>query len=157
MKTIIVNDIPQINLAFDTYDLTQMQVKDCLGCFSCWKKTPGKCVFHDLDQFYHDYVTGNMVIFFVSISKGFISGQLKTLFDRMLPLFLPYTSWQTGESMHVPRYDRYPDVKVFYDGNFESVNEESLFKDYIYRVFYQFHSKNISISSVLEYKVEVLK
>lgn len=146
MKTIIVNDCPKIEPPSEGYNLATMNVKDCSGCFSCWKKTPGKCIFHDLDAFYHDYLSADIVVFFVPITKGVISGRLKTLFDRMIPLFLPYTSWKTGESMHVPRYERYLDIKVFYSDNFESSEDTKLFYDFLYRVFFQFHSKNIMIS-----------
>lgn len=46
---------------------------------------------------------------------------MKTLFDRMIPLFMLYTSISTGESMHVMRYDKYPDIEFYYEGEFTTL------------------------------------
>ena len=27
--------------------LNQLDIRPCLGCFSCWSKTPGTCCIHD--------------------------------------------------------------------------------------------------------------
>ena len=29
------------------YRLKEIKVADCLGCFGCWIKTPGKCIIED--------------------------------------------------------------------------------------------------------------
>ena len=28
-------------------DLSQLKIADCMGCFSCWVRTPGRCVIRD--------------------------------------------------------------------------------------------------------------
>jgi hypothetical protein len=85
------------------------------------------------------------------VTTGFVSGNLKTLFDRMIPLYLPYTTHETGESMHVPRYDKYPDIEFYYDGEFDNDTSRQIFVDYINRVFYQFYSKNITVKPIEEF------
>lgn len=156
MKTVVIkeseNVIAQNALAFD---LKQMGIKNCTGCWTCWWKTPGRCIYKDLDEFYHQYISADKAIFFSEVKKGFVSGELKTLFDRMIPLYLPYIVYTTGESMHVPRYEKYPDIEFYYDGEFENANSRQIFVDYINRVFYQFHSKNIIIKPIDEFIEEV--
>jgi len=152
MKTVVITECENIPSP-DAYtlDLRKTEIKDCIGCWTCWWKTPGRCAFKDLDEFYHHYVTADRAIFFSQVSKGFVSGKLKTLFDRMIPLFLPYTEYSTGESMHVPRYEGYPDIEFYYQGTFETPAGRQIFVDYLQRVFYQFHSKNILVEPLKEY------
>lgn len=135
-----------------TLNLTQTVVNHCTGCWSCWWKTPGRCTRKDLDEFYHQYITADRAIYFSKVTKGFVSGNLKTLFDRMIPLYLPYTTHTTGESMHVPRYDKYPDIEFYYDGEFSTAASRQIFVDYINRVFYQFYSKNITVKRIEEFE-----
>ncbi|GAA0180962.1 hypothetical protein SH2C18_35660 [Clostridium sediminicola] len=152
MKTVVIKECESITIPNSiTFDLTQMAVKNCIGCWSCWWKTPGVCTYKDLDVFYHEYITADKAIYFSKVIKGFVSGNLKTLFDRMIPLYLPYVTYKTGESMHVPRYENYPDIEFYYEGEFETDASRQIFVDYIRRVFYQFYSKNIIIKPIKEF------
>lgn len=152
MRTVVIKECESIVIPNDfTFDLTEMDVKYCSGCWTCWWKTPGRCIYKDLDGFYHQYITADKAIYFSKVTKGFVSSNLKTLFDRMIPLYLPYVTYKTGESMHVPRYEKYPDIEFYYDGEFETTQSEQIFVDYINRVFYQFHSKNITVKSIKEF------
>lgn len=33
--------------AIETLNVSKLDIKPCLGCFSCWSKTPGTCCIHD--------------------------------------------------------------------------------------------------------------
>lgn len=33
--------------AIETLNVNALDIKPCLGCFSCWSKTPGMCCIHD--------------------------------------------------------------------------------------------------------------
>ena len=152
MKTVVIKEFKGLEIPNSyTLDLTSGAVKDCIGCWYCWWKTPGRCAFKDLDELYHEYITADTVIYFAQVTQGFVSSNLKTLFDRMIPLYLPYMDYSTGESMHVPRYDKYPDVEFYYNGEFETDEGRKIFEDYVNRVFYQFHTKNITVKPVGEY------
>lgn len=155
MKTVVIKEIDSVKTP-DVYtlDLHGRSIKDCTGCWTCWWKTPGRCVFDDLDEFYRNYIQAERAVFLARTVRGFVSGNLKTLFDRMIPLYLPYTEYSTGESMHVPRYERYPDVDFFYESDFADPGGRKIFEEYINRVFYQFHSKNISVKPLEEFTGE---
>lgn len=159
MKTVVINECNKELISEDILlDISQKEVKECCGCWTCWWGTPGKCVFKDLDDFYRGYINADKAIFFAKVSNGFVSGNLKSLFDRMIPLFLPYTSISTGESMHLTRYDKYPDIEFYYEGEFSSQEGRQVYEDYVNRVFYQFHSKHILIKPISEYmNKEVVK
>jgi len=152
MKTVVIKECTDISIA-NTYafDLSRIEVTHCVGCWTCWWKTPGKCVFNDLNEFYHEYITADKAIYLAKVTKGFISGNLKSLLDRMIPLYLPYTTYKTGESMHVKRYEKYPDIEFYYDGQFQTDDGLEIFEKYINRVFYQFYSKNIVVKPIEDF------
>ena len=152
MKTVIIKEfgdfiIPNAYI----FDLTKIDVKDCIGCWTCWWKTPGRCIHKDLDKFYLKYINSDKAVLFSKVKKGFVSGNLKSCFDRMIPLFMPYVTYNTGESMHTTRYEQYPDIEFYYDGEFETDDERKIFVDYIHRVFYQFHSESIVIKPIQDF------
>lgn len=158
MKSVVIRELGnyEIESIYDL-DLTIIQVKDCCGCWSCWLKTPGRCINKDLDQFYSKYLEADKIVIFSKVTKGFVSGNLKSLFDRMIPLFLPQmeiasTGETTGLFKHLSRYEKYPDIEFYYEDNFATEEGKQIFEDYIYRTFDQFDSKHITIKSLREYR-----
>ena len=107
------------------FDLSQKEIKHCIGCWSCWWATPGRCVHKDLDDLYSGFLAADTVYFYCKVSQGFVSSNMKAVLDRMIPLLLPYTSWPEDESLHDPRYSKYPSVEVIYRGEFLPGEEEA--------------------------------
>lgn len=152
MKTIYVNELECFPIAAEpNLNLYSTTVKDCLGCWSCWWTTPGWCVHKDLDDFYKAYLAADKVLFFAKLNRGFVSGKMKTLLDRMIPHFLPYCVFKDGGTWHSPRYKKYPSIVFYYDGEFEDEEDRVLFTDYIQKVFDQFYSPQIQIAPLSSY------
>lgn len=153
MKTVVIKEYSGYVIPCDyELNLSKETIKDCVGCWSCWWKTPGRCAFHDIDAFYKEYLSADKVIIFSKVTKNFVSGNLKTLFDRMIPHFLPYTKMSTGESRHIPRYDKYPDIELYYQGKFSTIDDKKIYEDYIRRTFDMFESNQVVVKPVEEFQ-----
>jgi multimeric flavodoxin WrbA len=153
MKTVLIREFGDYEVeSIYELDLTKKQIKDCCGCWTCWWKTPGRCINKDLDDFYEKYLEADKVVIFSKAIKGFVSGNLKSLFDRIIPLFIPYVEVSKGESRHVPRYEKYPDIEFYYEGDFITKEGQQIFEDYIYRTFDMFESKNITVKKLEDYR-----
>ena len=153
MKTVVIREFGNCEIeSIYELDITKNVIKDCCGCWSCWWKTPGRCINKDLDEFYTKYLEADKVVIFSKVTKGFVSGNLKSLFDRIIPLFIPYVEASTGESRHVPRYEKYPAIEFYYEGNFVTKDGKQIFEDYIYRTFDMFESKNVTVKPITEYR-----
>lgn len=134
-------------------------MKDCIGCWSCWWKTPGKCALND-DAFrlYKDYINSDEVVILFHTANGFIDGKGKTFLDRLIQHYLPYIKLRNGECGHLKRYDKYPVMNFYFEKSGLSTEEEKVIKDYLTRMAYHFQSsckeilyKNESIqTAVLE-------
>jgi multimeric flavodoxin WrbA len=90
--------------------LRDMDIRYCIGCFSCWVKTPGECsnAADDTRVVRREYINSDLVIFASPVIMGFTSALLKKAHDKLIPLLTPYIRLYEGETHHVARYDKYP-------------------------------------------------
>lgn len=87
----------------------ELDVHHCLGCFGCWVRTPGTCIIDDdCRQVARDFMRSDVVVFLTPISFGGFSGILKTVFDRTIPLGMPFFIRVGDETHHMQRYRKYP-------------------------------------------------
>lgn len=90
----------------ETLNIGSLNIKSCLGCFSCWSKTPGKCCIHDDMQGVIDKILwADVVVWSFPLYYFGLPGQLKTLIDRQLPMSLPFMCTETESGGHPSRYD----------------------------------------------------
>jgi len=71
--------------------IRKLDLKACIGCYTCWARTPGECIHKDnmagaLEQFN----TANMVIFGTPVYHFTMSGIMKDFIDRTLPRLEPW-------------------------------------------------------------------
>lgn len=88
----------------------------CIGCFSCWNRTPGICAIHDgyenMGRLIHR--AGEIVVISRYTYGGF-SGSVKGVFDRCLGYVLPQFEITKGETHHKKRFDEdKPFTFIFY-------------------------------------------
>lgn len=75
----------------ETVHVYKKNIKPCLGCFSCWTKTPGQCVIKDdMTELFAKIKSADVIIesfplYFFGIPSGF-----KAFIDRCLPLMKTY-------------------------------------------------------------------
>ncbi len=109
-------------------DLSNIHIKNCVGCWNCWVKTPGRCVHNDeMESYYSTIINSDICVFSHQIQSGFISGNAKTCMDRLIPLFHPYIKIINGEMMHYERYDKMPAIHYAYSFiDKEELSEEEI-------------------------------
>lgn len=111
--------------------VSRLDIRPCLGCFSCWNKTPGKCcIADDMSQVIEAMLWADLTVWSFPLYYFSVPGPLKNLIDRQLPMVLPFMSEDGGASgSHPARYDvsRKKTVLIstcgFYtvEGNYDSV------------------------------------
>jgi hypothetical protein len=89
------------------FALAGMDIQPCRGCFSCWVKTPGRCVIHDDEEaILGATAASDRVIWLTPITFGGYSPELKKALDRIIPILLPFFAKVRGETHHPLRYPR---------------------------------------------------
>lgn len=89
----------------DIYRVRNMDIHNCIGCFSCWVKTPGKCIFKDdITEVLKKTHRSDLLVYVSPVSAGFLTSETKKAMERFLPLMLPYIDIHKKECHHLPRY-----------------------------------------------------
>jgi len=90
----------------EVIDICKANIKGCNGCFSCWEKTPGKCVIDDdMKDFLQKFVESDVVITSFPLYSCYYPGQLKIFMDRLIPLSLPFMDKDAESGGHPTRHD----------------------------------------------------
>lgn len=121
------------NAQIEELTVSKMHIEPCLGCLTCWKRTPGKC-FHndDMAEAIEKYVTADLVVWSFPLYYYSLPGSLKCFLDRTVPINRPVMADRydgKGNGKHISRYDQSHQRHIListcrffsYKGNYDSV------------------------------------
>ncbi len=87
-------------------NVAQLDINSCLGCFSCWKTTPGKCcIYDDMQTVLKKILWADLIIWSFPLYYFSLPGKLKTVMDRQLPFSTPFMLSNVEGGGHPTRYD----------------------------------------------------
>lgn len=94
----------------ETVYVNRLSIHPCLGCFSCWNKTPGKCCIQDdMQEIIEKLIWADIIVWSFPLYYFTVPGGLKNLIDRQLPMLLPFMAERkdgVGNGSHPGRYDK---------------------------------------------------
>ena len=132
MEKLLIHDLtPEElkSLAIDTegYRLIDANEKaaPCQGCFGCWLKTPGKCVYGDRLQDAGALLPQSEEIAVISSNYyGGYSPGVKRVFDRSIAGSLPLFVYRSGKVHHPRRYKVKPILRVYFYGDITETEKQ---------------------------------
>ncbi|MDF2611787.1 MAG: hypothetical protein K0R92_3261 [Lachnospiraceae bacterium] len=92
-------------------------IANCIGCFGCWVKTPGKCIIKD--DYSNTGACMGQIEEMIIISKCFYGGFspfVKNVLDRAISYVHPYFVIRNGEMHHRRRYQNHISLKTYFYG-----------------------------------------
>jgi multimeric flavodoxin WrbA len=93
--------------------ITDLDIKGCTGCFTCWTKTPGRCIHRDdMDWLIPEYKEADIIVLGTPIYNGNIIHYLQRMKERFLPTLLPWMEEHEDITRHPPRYEKKPQKTV---------------------------------------------
>ena len=147
--TLIIHDMNDIDFnktIFSNIDNSKIikvnNIKPCIGCFSCWIKTPGLCCLND------NYNTNGHLLSkcdkLIVISKnyyGMFSPEIKNFFDRSISYVKPQFQIIYGEIHHLKRYKKILNIEYYFYGDIKD-NEKATIKELVKANGENLHSNN---------------
>lgn len=114
-------------------DLTKQHIHNCVGCFGCWIKTPGRCVIRDdAVRIYPKIAAAERLLYVSRVSMGGYDVPMKTLLERAIPVQKAFIRLVEGETHHYQRAVLPKTATIFAYGTHDS-EERELFCDIVAR------------------------
>jgi len=89
----------------ETVYLQGKDIRPCLGCFSCWVKTPGRCAQDDeTETLLTKIQRADLLVYATPLYDFTMTATMKVMIERTLPLLEPYlVEDPDGNTIHEPR------------------------------------------------------
>lgn len=98
-------------------------IEKCIGCFSCWIKTPCRCILKDNYRNLGSlYSKCDEIIILTRCCYGCYSPFIKNVLDRSINYILPYFTMRNNEMHHTSRYKNKFKLSVYAYG--ENITDE---------------------------------
>lgn len=150
----------------EVINLRKKNIKYCIGCFTCWTKTPGKCIHNDemTTELFPKYLECDLAVLATPLFHYTVNAQLKTFIERTLPIALPFFEKRDGVTHHPLRHTPppvvilsvagFPELSVF-DQLKSYVNY--LYRDSIVAEIYRPSSEMMSRSSTRKELIDIFE
>ena len=99
----------------EVVNIHRKKINYCKGCFVCWTKTPGKCVYKDdmSKELLSKYLECDLAIMATPLFHYTVNAKLKTFIERTLPMAMPFFKLNDrGVTTHPLRNEPPPVVVV---------------------------------------------
>ena len=93
--------------AVELFYTKKLNINPCQGCFTCWLKTPGVCFQKDDMQMLHPKLRqADIWVLATPLYVDGMTGSMKNLLDRLIPLVQPFIELRDGHCRHPLREGR---------------------------------------------------
>ncbi|MEW5722128.1 MAG: NAD(P)H-dependent oxidoreductase [Thermodesulfobacteriota bacterium] len=96
----------------EVVNLRHKKINFCLGCFTCWTKTPGVCIHKDdfTKEIYPKWRESDLVVYATPLYHFTVNAAMKAFIERTLPFLEPFLVRQPDGTTSHPQ--RFPHPKV---------------------------------------------
>jgi len=107
MLNCLVEGLREAGAEVEVVKLREKKIRNCIGCLTCWTKTPGKCLHKDdmtLDLF-PKLIACDLVIYASPLYRHTINAAMAAFMERTLPAATPFfEQGEDGKTFHPLRY-----------------------------------------------------
>jgi len=110
-----ISGMKESGVDVELLDLLDYTIRPCTGCFSCWTRTPGRCIHKDdMGELLKKLDQADFVVYAQPLYVFTVPGIMKNFLDRCLPRLEPYLiKKENGSSRHPRRWTQNGRVVIF--------------------------------------------
>ncbi len=111
MLNSLVKGMREAGVDVEVVNLRKKKVNNCIGCFTCWTKTPGFCLHKDdmTSELFPKWAESDLVIYATPLYHFTVNAAMKAFIERTLPGLEPFFEDHKGRTVHPLRF-RHPSV-----------------------------------------------
>jgi len=138
----LVEGMRKADAEVEVINLREYKVNYCLGCYSCWTKTPGVCRYKDdmSNILLPKFLESDIVVYATPLFHRTFTAPLKAFIERTLPAALPYLESNNERTNHPIRV-KVPNFVLLSVAGFPEMEEFKLLSDLAHYNFNSNHSK----------------
>lgn len=109
----LVSGMEKAGAQVEVINLRTRDIRYCTGCFSCWTKTPGRCIQRDdmSNELLPRFQEADIAVFASPLYHFTLNALMKTFIERTLPLLEP-TLVRKGDVTYHPLRGRHPGIVI---------------------------------------------
>ncbi len=113
MLNCLVEGMRDANAGVEIVNLREKTVKNCIGCFTCWTKTPGRCIHKDemTKELFPKWLKSDVVVYATPLYHYTLNAKMKAFIERTLPVLEPFFEKHDNRTVH-PLRQAPPDAVV---------------------------------------------
>jgi len=102
----LVKGMQDAGAEVEIIQLREKKIKNCIGCYTCWTKTPGKCLHKDdmTNELFPKWLESDLVIYATPLYNYAMNATLKAFIERTLPSLEPFFETQDDRMLHPLRH-----------------------------------------------------
>ena len=90
---------------FEVIHLASKKINPCIGCYTCWYKTPGVCIHKDdMPELLEKLKSCDVEVYATPLYTYTMTAFMKLFLERRLPLVQPYLIESEGVTTHPSRF-----------------------------------------------------
>jgi len=125
MLNYLVQGMQEAGAEVEVVDLRKKKIRNCVGCYTCWTKTPGICLHQDdmTQELFPKWLASDLVVYAFPLYHFTINAAMKTFIERTLPVAQPFFEERQDRTTHPLRHKHpkavilsvagFPEMSVF--------------------------------------------
>ncbi|MFC1884903.1 NAD(P)H-dependent oxidoreductase [Thermodesulfobacteriota bacterium] len=135
----LIEGMREAGAEVEKVNLREKKIKNCVGCFTCWTKTPGQCIQKDdmTLEIFPKLQESDLVVNATPLYYHFMNAAMSKFRERTLPLIQPFFEQDDdGKTFH-PLRNRVPGAVWLSVCGFPDESEFDALSDYLNRTLHK--------------------